>query len=80
MKNIIAVIVMGMICSDDPDMYDMNRFMGSDFPGARAMSHAFFTFSTSCSCSEACLLTIFFPLLPNDAGVAGLERAIFFLR
>lgn len=79
MKNIIAVMVMGMICSDEPDMYDMNRFMGSDLPGASAMSHAFLTLSTSCSCSDACLLTIFLPLLPNDGGVSGLAMLRVFL-
>lgn len=41
LEKSIKVIVIGMICNDDPDMYDMNAFMGICLPGPMAMSHAF---------------------------------------
>lgn len=45
-------IMMLKICSELPDIYIMMAFMGSDFAGARATSHAFFIFRVSISSGE----------------------------
>lgn len=45
--NNIRVIVIGMIWREEPDIQDMNRFIGICFPGPIARSQIFFFFNSS---------------------------------
>lgn len=45
--NSMNTIMMLKICSELPDMYIPIAFMGSCLAGARAISHAFLSFSVS---------------------------------
>lgn len=40
------------ICTPDPDMYNMKAFIGMDFAGAKATSHARFCLRASTSALE----------------------------
>lgn len=47
--NSMTVIMMEKICSELPDIYIMIAFIGMDFAGASATSHAFFKKRSSVS-------------------------------